>query len=265
MPKRPAAEEPCRQLEKRFRPGFLLGCDARLKLCLALAGWASVLAAARPAGPLWIAGCALASLLGSGIRLRRVLHPLGAGLFTALVAVVLRVVLTRGEPAYRVHLGTYELAIAASGLHEATRLAARILGAVAVGSWLSATTAWLELERALAWLRLPAPLLEILTLAQRYVSVLRECVDTARGAQELRLGYRDLRRSLSSAGVLAGLLLGRALDQADATAQAMQLRGYRSERRPAAWQSPSRGNRRLAVFSLSVLAGSALLSGGLPW
>lgn len=240
-------------------------CDARLKLCLALGAWVLVLAATRPLTPLCIAACAWASLLLSGVSLGRVLRPLRAALFTAVVAIALRLLLTRGEPAFVLHAGNYSLAIAGAGLREAARIGARILGAVAVASWLNATTPWLELERALGWLRLPPALLEILSLTQRYVSVLRESVDTARGAQQLRLGYRDLRRSLASAGVLGGLILGRALDQAVVTGQAMQLRGYQSERRPGPWCTPSRGNRLLAALSLSVFGASLLLAGSWHW
>jgi cobalt/nickel transport system permease protein len=240
-------------------------CDARLKLCLALAGWILVLAAPHPLIPLWIASCAWASLLAARVSLGSVLRPLRAALFTAFLAIVLRVLLTRGEPAVVLHAGSYSLALAGAGLREAARIGARILGAIAVASWLSAITPWLELERALGWLRLPPPLLEILSLTQRYVSVLRENLETARGAQQLRLGYRDLRSSLASAGVLAGLILGRALDQALVTGQAMQLRGYQSERRPGPWRTPSHGNRRLAALSLSVLGASLVLSGSLHW
>jgi len=240
-------------------------CDARLKLTLALAGWLLVLAAPHPLIPLWIAFSAWASLLAARVSLGRMLRPLRAVLFTGLLGLTLRVLLTRGEPALVLHAGNHSLAIAWAGLREAARMGARILGAVAVASWLNATTPWLELERALGWLRVPLPLLEILSLTERYVSVLRENLDTARGAQQLRLGYRDLKRSLASAGVLAGLILGRALDQAVVTGQAMQLRGYQSERRPGPWRTPSHGNRRLAVLSLTVLGSSLVLSGSLRW
>jgi cobalt/nickel transport system permease protein len=244
---------------------FPFGCDARLKLCAALLGWLCVLSAERPSAPLWVAFCAVGSLLTLGIPLRRLLQPLGAGLFTAAVAVLLRVFLTRGGPGYELSLFGVPLFVSQAGLQAASLLGARILGAMAIGTWLTATTPWLELERALAWLRLPAPLLEILSLTCRYVSVLRESMDTARNAQTLRLGYRGFRRSLDSAGVLAGLTLARALDQAVVTGQAMQLRGYRAEPARTAWHASSQGNRRLAALACAVLGSSLLLSRGLPW
>jgi cobalt/nickel transport system permease protein len=244
---------------------FPFGCDARLKLCAALLAWLCVLSAARPAAPLWIAGCVIGSLLALNVPLRHVLRPLGAGLFSACLALVLRAVLTRGAPGYVWSLFGWQLVLSQPGIEAASLLGARILGAVAVAAWLTATTPWLELERALAWLRLPPALLEILSLARRYVSVLRECMVTARSAQTLRLGYRGLRRSLQSSGVLAGVTLARALDQAVVTGQAMQLRGYHAEPERTSWAATSRGNRRLAALCCAVLGSSLLLSRGLPW
>jgi len=77
---------------------FPSSCDARLKLCIALLGWLIVLSATRPPAALWIALCAWASLLALGVPLGRVLRPLGAGVFTALIALGLRVALTQGGP-----------------------------------------------------------------------------------------------------------------------------------------------------------------------
>jgi len=95
--------------------------------------------------------------------------------------------------------------------------------------------------------------------------VLRESMISARSAQTLRLGYRGWRRSLSSSGVLAGLTLARALDQAVVTGQAMQLRGYRAEPERAPWADTSRGNRRLAALFCAVLGSSLIVARGLPW
>jgi cobalt/nickel transport system permease protein len=244
---------------------FPFSWDARWKLCAALLGWLCVLSAARPAAPLWIAGCTVGSLLALGVPLRSLLRPLSAGLFSACVALVLRALLSREGPAIPLSLLGFEIVLSQPGLQAASLLGARILGAVSIAAWLTSTTPWLELERALAWLRLPSALLEITSLARRYVFVLRESMDTARSAQTLRLGYRGWRRSLQSSGVLAGLTLARALDQSVLTGQAMQLRGYRAEPERAPWAAESRGNRRLAALSCAVLGASLLLSRGAPW
>jgi cobalt/nickel transport system permease protein len=239
---------------------FPLSCDARLKLCVALLGWLCVLSATRPAAPLWIALCAWGSLLALRVPLGRVLRPLAAGVFTSLIALGLRIALTVGGPQLDVVVLGHAFALSHAGLSAAALLGARILGAMAVAAWLTTTTPWLELERALGWLRLPPALLEILSLARRYVSVLEESMGTARSAQTLRLGYRGWQRSIASAGVLAGFTLGHAFDQAVVTGQAMQLRGYVGTRAATPWRRSSARDRWLAAGSLGVLGVSLLLS-----
>jgi cobalt/nickel transport system permease protein len=243
---------------------FPVGCDARLKLSVALAAWLVVLSAERPGGAVLVGAGAWLSLLRLGSP-GRALRPLRAALFTGAVAVILRLVLTLGEPAFRWHVLGYELAVSHAGIDAARLLAARIVGAASVAAWLGATTPFSELERALAWLRVPAPLLEIASLARRYVSVLEETLHTARAAQTLRLGYRSTRASLASAGVLAGLIVGRALDQSVITGQAMLLRGYRPAQARRATQVESQGNTWLAALALMLLATGALLGRSVHW
>ncbi len=243
---------------------FPLGCDPRLKLGVATAGWLLVLSADHPARALSIALLAWGSLVA--LRLAAsLLRSLASVLFTGLVTVLLRVFLTEGAPAAIVTLFGHSLAISAAGIHEGALLGGRILGAVAVGAWLTATTPLAELERAFSWLGVPAPLLEIFSLARRYVSVLRETLTTAQGAQSLRLGYRNVRVSLESAGVLAGLVMSRAIDQAVVTGQAMQLRGYRAPPRHKFAETKTDGNLLLLATAF-VVFGASLISGGRwPW
>lgn len=241
-------------------PRFPASCDARSKLCVALVAWLLLLSADRASAALVIGGAAWLSLLAQGGSRGRARRALRAALFTGGMAVVLRLLLTAGEPAVVWRMLGHEWSLSRAGIDAAGLLGARIVGAVGVALWLAATTPFAELERALAWLRVPAPLLEITSLAQRYVSVLEETVHTARAAQTLRLGYRNTRASLASAGVLAGLLVGRAVDQSLITGEAMLLRGYRPAQARALSRRASHGNGRLAaaaliVFSIAVLLG----------
>jgi len=100
---------------------FPFCCDARLKLCAALLGWLCVLSAARPAAPLWIAGCAVGSLLALRVPLRSVLRPLSAGLFSACLALVLRAVLTREGPVIPLSLLGFELSLSQPGLSRCSK------------------------------------------------------------------------------------------------------------------------------------------------
>jgi cobalt/nickel transport system permease protein len=244
---------------------FPASCDARLKLCVALAGWLLLLSADRARAALVVGGAAWLSLLALGAPRERGLRALRAALFTGGMAVVLRLLLTGGEPALTWRVLGQELTLTRAGIDAASLLGARVVGAVGVGAWLGATTPYAELERALAWLRVPAPLLEIASLARRYVSVLEDTLHTARAAQTLRLGYKDTRTSLASAGVLAGLLVGRAVDQSVITGQAMLLRGYRPARARALAPHSSRGDTRLAAAALALFSIALLLGADNRW
>jgi cobalt/nickel transport system permease protein len=74
-----------------------------------------------------------------------------------------------------------------------------------------------SLLRALAKLRVPSEIVELLGLAHRYVAVLGETLRTAREAQRIR-GGRGL-------GVLAGVTLARAYDRTQTLGDALALRG----------------------------------------
>jgi cobalt/nickel transport system permease protein len=244
---------------------FPLGCDPRLKLGVATVGWLLVLSASHPARALFIALFAWGSLVVLRVALATLLRSLASVLFTGLITVLLRVVLTDGEPWAHITWLGHSLTLSSAGIHEGALLGGRILGAVAVGAWLTATTPLVELERAFSWLGVPAPLLEIFALAHRYVSVLRETLTTAQSAQSLRLGYRNVRASLESAGVLAGLVMSRAIDQAVVTGQAMQLRGYRTAQRYPFGDMKSEGNVLLLGSALAAFGASVALSGRWTW
>ena len=79
---------------------------------------------------------------------------------------------------------------------------------------------------ALRWFHVPEAWVEISLLVYRYTFVLLDQTADIAAAQRVRLGYSTLGRSLSSAGVLAGTVVARSMDQAMRTYEAMILRGY---------------------------------------
>jgi len=78
----------------------------------------------------------------------------------------------------------------------------------------------------LSWFRVPKGLIEILMFAYRYIFVLLEDAQVIYSAQKNRLGYSNVRRGLSSFGILAGSLALKAFDHSQNTAVAMVQRGY---------------------------------------
>jgi energy-coupling factor transporter transmembrane protein EcfT len=215
----------------------------RIKLVVTLGALVLALGAHHPATPLGIAACALASLLCTARAEggRRTLGALATLAFTAGVPVALLAWLR--------------------GVEAATLVGARVLAAVSAGLWLTSGARASELQRALLWLRVPRPLVELLGLAHRHVAVFREVFDTALEAQRMRLGWVGRARSLRSAGILAGVVFGRAIDQAGLLGEALALRGYRGElplERPGRFQ---RADAWLALGAAVALLGCALLPG----
>jgi energy-coupling factor transporter transmembrane protein EcfT len=139
-----------------------------------------------------------------------------------LPAVVAAAVLTAG---WSLGLPVRLIAEGVAALRPGMDLAARVVGASAVLVLLGSTVPVHRLAVAARWLRAPLLLVELLLLMYRFVFVLLDRAEAGLDAQRLRLGWRDRRRALASAGQLSGLMLVRALDQAGRTAEAMRLRG----------------------------------------
>jgi energy-coupling factor transporter transmembrane protein EcfT len=173
--------------------------DARVRLAIVFVALVTVLASHTPLVP-----AILFVLAARPGRLRPLLLPL---LLTAGLPVALLVWL-RGNDA-------------------AMLVGARILAATALATWLTSTTPLPALGRALRWYRVPEALVDLLVLAHRHVVCMREAFDTGVHAQRLRLGWSTRTRALRSAGVLAGLTLGRAVDRAETVADAIATRGGR--------------------------------------
>jgi energy-coupling factor transporter transmembrane protein EcfT len=173
--------------------------DPRVRLAIVFVALLSALAATSP----WVPA-ALFCVAARPRRLRPLLVPL---LFTAGVPVALLVWL-RGPDA-------------------AALVGARILAATAVATWLTATTPLSQIGQALRWYRVPEALVDLLVLAHRHAVCMREAFETGVEAQRLRLGWSTRTRALRSAGVLAGLTIGRAVDRAQLVADAIAIRGGR--------------------------------------
>ncbi len=240
------------------------GADPRLKLCVTLAALSVALSTPRAGAALVLAGCALLALLASGPR-RAPWRALLAAWILGATAALLRALLTPGAPLLAVPMFGHALALSRPGATQGALLLCRVVAATLVGAWVTATTPFPQLVAALAWTRVPVPLLEILLLAHRHRHALGESLETVRCAQVMRLGYVGPRRSLASAGVLAGAAACRALDHAEATAEAMQLRGDRG----LASLSPPEGRWRadvlLAGGATAALVASVTLAWGVPW
>lgn len=213
--------------------------DARVRLAAAGAAWAVALGASHPATAAWAAALALLVRLGRPRALRSLLPTL----VLALVAGALLAAFGAGGDRWL----------------PAVTLASRILAAGWVGC---ALVAWLplpELLGALAWLRVPPPLLELVAIADRQRHALGDHAMAVRDAQRLRLGWTGLRRALRSAGALGGLAVWRAISQAEIASDALALRGARGRLAPAMEPRPGWPNALFAAAAAVALCACLLL------
>ena len=105
---------------------------------------------------------------------------------------------------------------------------APVLLAVPVGAmyFLALNTPMTDVTMALERLHVPHLMVELMELIYRFIFVLTETASRIRLAQESRLGYQGLRRSLSSLGTLASMVFLRAWRKADRVYTALESRGY---------------------------------------
>ncbi len=113
-----------------------------------------------------------------------------------------------------------------AALLRAGRLFCKALGAVGAMYFLALNTPVTDVTMALERLHVPHLLVELMELIYRFIFVLTETASRIRLAQESRLGYQGLRRSLSSLGTLASMVFLRAWRKADRVYTALESRGY---------------------------------------
>ncbi|HEY4744330.1 MAG TPA: cobalt ECF transporter T component CbiQ [Desulfuromonadaceae bacterium] len=179
----------------------------------------------------------------------RLLHPC----FIALVILGLKAFAGAGQPVVLADLAGHAITVHREGLLEGVRIAARIWGAVSVALLLSQVLTFTETMAALAWLRVPAGLVEVALFAWRALFMLYDDAGTVYTAQKNRLGYCGLRRGLRSFGAMAGMLTIRAFDSSQAITVAMTQRGYDGSLPLLRGARPSRGQvAGLLVFALAV-------------
>lgn len=163
--------------------------------------------------------------LPAGVFLRFVRVPLA---FLAVGCVTILVHLyPAGAPVLAaLPVGGRLLGFTAADLTLSARLFCKALGAVGCMYFLSLNTPVTDLTMALERLHVPRLMVELMELIYRFIFVLGETAAHIRLAQESRLGYRGLRRSLSSLGTLASMVFLRAWRKADRVYAALESRGY---------------------------------------
>ncbi len=214
--------------------------DPRAKLLVTGVALLCLLGSAHAGLPLGVFACSILLTVAVGVPARQVAARLLPPLLMAGTAVVLRWWLQ------------------AASLQSGQALAARVLGGVGVLLLLSAVTPAHQIFHALRALGMPRGWVEVALLMYRYTFILLDLVADMTAAQRLRLGYANLRRGFVSAGVVAGSVILRSVDQAVRAHEAMHVRGYCGE-------IPVGTLGRLGRRDWLVMAGATILLGGAYW
>ncbi len=208
------------------RDNALTRMDPRPKMVIAFTLIVAVVLSKQALFPLLVFVSCTAGMLWLRMPVKLVLLRLVGPMGIVLVLVVLQAFLTGVTPVASFSLVGWKLVATEDGLMRGVLLGSRVLGAVSVMLLLSSVTPAYRIFAGLRWFHVPEGWVEIALLVYRYTFVLLEQTADIASAQMVRLGYSTLGRSLTSAGVLAGTVVARSMDQAMRTYEAMTLRGY---------------------------------------
>ena len=123
-------------------------------------------------------------------------------------------------------LFSYPLTYSIAGLQTGSILALRVIAGVMTFFWFANATEFPEINGALAWLRIPAPLVAVTAMTWRYLAVYEDEVERMRKARTLRLGFSSWREGLTSVSAIGGQAVIRAFNHSERTYLAMRTRGY---------------------------------------
>jgi cobalt/nickel transport system permease protein len=201
--------------------------DVRVRVIVGLAATVVVVASTQPALPLAAFVLSLVVLLMSRVPFSRSLRRLLGPLAMAAILAIIKAFAGGVTVLWAFNLAGWTLTLTREGLAGGVLLGSRVLGSIGLAVAIFGSIPPHEFFAALRWCRIPRSLVEIALLMCRYIGSLFEQAGSIRAAQRVRLGYARPTRSLASAGVLAGSLALRSIEQADRTHDAMVVRGYR--------------------------------------
>ncbi len=205
---------------------WLSRVDARIKLLVTLALLVMVISYQGFLFPLLVCGLCLVFWIQMRISLRTILMRFSEPLFIIAVLLILKTFFTGQKPLFVIHCFGLKLIGYQDGLLQGLMIGNRMGAAVSLVALLGFSTPFTEFLAGLSWMRIPKGFIEIVLFAYRYIFVLVEDALVIYQAQKNRLGYSNVRRGLTSFGVLAGSLTLKGFDQSQNTAQAMVQRGY---------------------------------------
>jgi len=211
------------------RDNLLSRVDPRTKLVVATTAILCVILSSSPALPVVVFVSSVATTLALGIPARLVALRLAAPMGIVAILVLLQSFMAGATPLCTIPLGPWKLTATREGVQTALLTASRVCGAVSVVLLLSLVTPAHRIFHSLRWFRVPQGWVEIAMLMYRYTFTLLDLTADLTAAQQLRMGYTGVKRSLTSMGTVCGTVIIRSVEQAIHTHEAMILRGYQQQ------------------------------------
>ncbi len=212
-----------------LKTNVFVNVDPRLKLVITASLILSVLFSEGFVWPSTVFIFCFASMYFVKVPLRfmaiRMIAPMGI----VAVIVLLRSFSISGESIFEINLGTLSLVASREGVVLGLQTGVKVIGALSVVLFLSFVTPAYKIFMSLLWFKVPRLWVEMSMMMYRFIFSLLEHTSDVISAQRIRLGYIDMRKSFSSMGTLTGAIMLRAIDQAEKTNQAMNLRCYNGQ------------------------------------
>lgn len=243
------------------RQNRLTRMDPRAKLFAAAVTLASTLAAPGPLLPLAIFALCVTVMALIGVRLKMIAVRLAPALLMAAMAMALQMFFTGVTPMAIFSLPGVSLTITQEGWNTGVMISARVMGATSALLLLGFTTPAHRIFAALRWMGVSESWVELAMNVYRHTFTLIDSASDMYCAQRVRLGYTGARRAAMSAGVLAGSVLLRSLEQAERAHEAMTARGYTGTTAMAPFPLYAKGDTAAAIGWAVVV----LVALGMAW
>ena len=215
---------------------------------LLLAGGMLLLSLVLPPFPgcvMILAVMAVAAVAGAGVPIWTYLRIFAVPLGFLLAGAVSLMVSLRFGPRGGLHL-----AFSHEGFVTAAKVTLRSTAAVSCLLFLAMTTPMASLLVLLRRMRVPAGVVDLMSLTYRFLFIFTDTLQTMTRAQASRLGHGTLRRAYRSLAMLTASFFGRVLDRVRRLETGLASRGYEGEMRVLA---DERRPERLALLGIVAL------------
>jgi cobalt/nickel transport system permease protein len=236
-----------------LRDNIATRVDPRIKFLTAIGMIISILLSTAFVWPLTVLCICMAAIFSIRIPFKIVILRMIPPMMIVTVIVLLRTFLVSGYTLFEIDLGFTVIKAAREGLLEGLLIGSKVTGAVSVILLLSFTTPAYKIFLSLLWLKVPNLWVETAMMMYRFIFALLEHTANVISAQQTRLGYINMKKSLSSVGTLTGSVLLGAIDQSQRTTEAMMLRCY-TDRFVTEPLAPLKKSDILLVLSFPVTA-----------